>query len=479
MKPLLVIALMLVAVTAHAAPPSSIRQGPFAHMRASWTMDLPKGSSGYGFAFVAADEYPSGIPSLADWVEPNLHGSLGIGFDAKDPKTKNAFNADGNIYGRPEREVSLHWNGVEIANRLSPVEFREGAHKVRVSADAVVGGLNVTVLVDGTPVYRNYFVPGAAPFAFRSVFATGQSDPFAGVAGVDVDGFGALPPAKAPLNVVALDKALNDKEHQTLTSLVDFPAETAAIGRVTCTLTLGETPNGVDPWDRMAALYVYDDAGKRIEVLRYMTPYDRGYSWTVDVTDYLPILTGKRKVELCCETWGAGWLVSADFHFYPGEMKRRPVAVHTLYDATPVIGQADKPLAAAIRPTSVALPPGATDAKLRFIVTGHGQAPNTENAAEFIALNRTVKINDRSVTNLLWKTDNYLNPCRPQGGTWKYDRAGWGPGDVVTPWDLYITPDLKDGRARVSYSIAPYTNKTPDHGNPARQWITGQVIYYR
>src|SRR3712207_7924990 len=33
--------------------------------------------------------------------------------------------------------------------------------------------------------------------------------------------------------------------------------------------------------------------------------------------------------------------------------------------------------------------------------------------------------------NILWKTDNYLNPCRPQGGTWKYDRAGWAPGDIV------------------------------------------------
>jgi hypothetical protein len=199
----------------------------------------------------------------------------------------------------------------------------------------------------------------------------------------------------------------------------------------------------------------------------------------VDVTDYLPLLTGKRKVVLWCETWAAGWLVTADFRFYPGPLKRRPVAVETLYNATPVIGQADKPFAAAIPPKTLALPPGASAAKLRFVVTGHGQGPNTDNAAEFVALERTVHVNGRAVSDLLWKTDNYLNPCRPQGGTWKYDRAGWGPGDVVTPWDLDITPDLADGRARVSYTIAPFVNKTPDPGNPARQWITGQVIYYR
>lgn len=465
------------AVPSLAEPP----QGPANHTRIAWTMRLPEGSPGYGMALLSTEAYPedAALPQLSAWEEPNLKSTLAVGFDARDPKTDNPFNADGNIYGRPEREVSLHWNGVEIANRLSPVEFRGGAHEVAVGVDAVVGGLNVTVLIDGTAVYRNYFVPGAAPYRHRPVFAAGTGKAFSGVSDVRVAARGVPLPSPPPVRVLALDRALNDKDHHTITNAVDFPAHTDNTGRVTLTLTLADTPNGVDPWDRMAALYVYDDAGRRVEVLRYMTPYRRGYSWTVDVTDYLPVLTGRRKVELWCETWGAGWLVSADFHFYPGPLKRRPVAVETLYDATAVIGEADRPFSAAVPPRHIAPPPRATHAKLRFVVTGHGQAPNTDNAAEFIALDRTVQVNDRRETNLLWKTDNYLNPCRPQGGTWKYDRAGWGPGDVVAPWDLDVSNDLQAGKARIAYTIAPYVNKTPDRGNPARQWVTGQVVYYR
>jgi hypothetical protein len=481
MKILLITALLLAAAAARADGPPATGQGPHAHTRAAWTMRVPSDSDGFGFALLNTREYAEGdaIPRIPHWEEPNLKGSLGIGFDTKDPKTDNAFNADGNIYGRPEREVSLHWDGREIANRVSPVEFREGSHRVEMSMDAVTGGSNVTVRIDGEPVYLNYFVAGAAPYRFRPAFGIGGGDAFAGVSDVRVSGRGAPPPSPPPARVRAFDAALNDKDHQTLANTVDFPARTDDIGRVTCTLTLGETPNGVDPWDRMAAIYVYDDAGRRVEVLRYMTPYDRGGEWTMDVTDYLPLLSGRRKVVLWCETWGAGWLATVEFHFYEGTLERRPIAVETIYDATVPIGDAAQPFGDAIRPRTVTLPRGAKSAKLRFVVTGHGQGPNTDNGAEFIALDRTASVDGKTFTNLLWKTDNYLNPCRPQGGTWKYDRAGWGPGNVVDPWDLDITPQIADGTATIGYTIGPYVNKTPDKGNPARQWITGQVIYYR
>ncbi len=46
---------------------------------------------------------------------------------------------------------------------------------------------------------------------------------------------------------------------------------------------------------------------------------------------------------------------------------------------------------------------------------------------------------------MLWKTDCYLNPNRPQFGTWKFSRAGWAPGDVVRPWWIDLTPKLEPG----------------------------------
>ena len=89
-------------------------------------------------------------------------------------------------------------------------------------------------------------------------------------------------------------------------------------------------------------------------------------------------------------------------------------------------------------------------------------------------------MNDASFENQLWKEDNYLNPCRPQGGTWKFDRAGWGPGDVVHPWDIDITSCVKKGETNeFRYANAPWENKTPNMGFLAQHWVEAQVISYR
>ena len=75
-------------------------------------------------------------------------------------------------------------------------------------------------------------------------------------------------------------------------------------------------------------------------------------------------------------------------------------------------------------PRDVALPDWAVGARLRAVVTGHGMSPNSGNAAEFMPLGRTLTLDGVAHHDVLWKDDNDLNPCRPQGGTWKYDRAG-------------------------------------------------------
>ena len=69
-------------------------------------------------------------------------------------------------------------------------------------------------------------------------------------------------------------------------------------------------------------------------------------------------------------------------------------------------------------------------------------------------------INGLTQSQRLWKEDNYLNPCRPQGGTWKYDRAGWGPGDIVRPWEFLVgfTPETRPETLSISYALDPYVN---------------------
>ena len=89
--------------------------------------------------------------------------------------------------------------------------------------------------------------------------------------------------------------------------------------------------------------------------------------------------------------------------------------------------------------------------------TGHSQV------GEFTPSARTARLRDGGgedaarFENVLWKTDCYLNPNRPQFGTWKYSRAGWAPGDVVRPWWIDLTPHLQPGsEAALRYEPEPY-----------------------
>jgi hypothetical protein len=441
----------------------------------SWKITLPGDSPGYSVAVLPSADYV--VPEVADQVELNIPGVFAVGVDTLNPPNRDPFNADGNIYNRPQREISLHWNGVEVANRPCPAELKgPKGHSVKVRVEHVVGGANVTVEVGKTAVYDRFFVPDLR-LRTRVAYSTGKIP----LEDVKLNWSGPeLKPAPEPVHVRAFDKAVNDKANHRQTAEVTFPETTKGIGRVICTLTLAATPNGIDPWDRVAHLFLYDEKGERFEILRYITPYRKGWTWKADVTDLMPLLVGKKKMEIFCETYAEGWLVSVDFDFYPGPLEKVPYKVVNLWNVTAEIGQAEKPFEKAVPPMMLTVERDAKQVKARFCVTGHGMSPNTDNAAEFIKLWRRLYVGEKMYENALWKDDNYLNPCRPQGGTWKYDRAGWAPGDVVAPWTVDITRDVKRGEpAALRYEIQPYVNKTPERGNPARHIIASQVIFYR
>jgi hypothetical protein len=106
----------------------------------------------------------------------------------------------------------------------------------------------------------------------------------------------------------------------------------------------------------------------------------------------------------------------------------------------------------------VDIDPGAEAAKVRAIVTGHGQG-NTDNAAEFSYKWHKWIVNGQEYEHYLWRSDCNQNPCRPQGGTWSYSRAGWCPGDKVTPWDSDISDVATPGTTiEINYDIQPYVN---------------------
>jgi len=198
------------------------------------------------------------------------------------------------------------------------------------------------------------------------------------------------------------------------------------------------------------------------------------------VSDFRSLLRGRRRIQQVCGTQGEGWVVTVQFDFYPGPAERLAYKVINLWSGAPEIGNPDKPVSDFYVPRTIKLDPRTIAAKVRVVVTGHGMSPNTDNAGEFMPLGRTLRINGHAFRNILWKTDNYLNPCRPQGGTWKYDRAGWAPGDVVRPWEIDATPCIgRDRTLRVEYELDTYINK-----NRGKTWAPthvteAQVILYR
>ena len=89
--------------------------------------------------------------------------------------------------------------------------------------------------------------------------------------------------------------------------------------------------------------------------------------------------------------------------------------------------------------------------KVWTTTTGHSQV------GEFTPSKRVLVCGEARFEDTLWRTDCYLNPNRPQFGTWKYPRAGWAPGDVVRPWWVDLTPHVEPGATvEIRYEPRPY-----------------------
>lgn len=447
----------------------SLAPVPRAFSQVEFDLAIPRSSQGFSVVQGRAGE-------LADPAEPNLPGVFAVGFDTSSPHEKDIFRGSGNIYRRPEREVSLHGNGRELDNRLSPAEIGGGVpRRFRVRLDAVPGGSEVTVEVAGTKVYDRQFVAGVKPASGWSMVVPKGTSPVL----LRATAGRAVPEDKSK-NVVVFEKALNDQDHHRQTQTVDLPTDVSPFARVIATLELSATPKGIDPWDRLASITMKGADGKRYEVLRYITPYRKGWVWRVDLTHLLPILQGKREFQLECETYAQGWLVDFDLEYVEGPLKVRPAEVRQLWSVTAPIGQANLPFEKSVPPQQVDVGQGWRKAEVWSTVTGHGMDPNTDNAAEFLALWRKLTVGGKAHQNTLWREDCYLNPCRPQGGTWKFDRAGWRPGDVVSPWTVDVTKELaRKGPTEFRYEIQPYVNRTPAEGNPARHVIDSVLVLYR
>ncbi|MEX2597808.1 MAG: peptide-N-glycosidase F-related protein, partial [Salibacteraceae bacterium] len=223
-----------------------------------------------------------------------------------------------------------------------------------------------------------------------------------------------------------------------------FPAS-GEYRRILMYYTLGCPSQGCADYDYTTKIEVedpIDDSTSRwVELVRIMTPFsgDKGsqwkHTWVIDVTDYASILNGERSVRAHYGGWADGYIVSIDFDFIEGTPPRNVLDINTVYDGTFRYGFANDPIEDHLVPKDIDIHPDLKSAKFRMLASGHSFGGN-ENCAEFCK--KWYKLyagNSLVEQQTVWRDDCGSNPIEDQPGTWIYNRSGWCPGDITTPYD--------------------------------------------
>jgi hypothetical protein len=260
-------------------------------------------------------------------------------------------------------------------------------------------------------------------------------------------------------------------------------------------LVVGNGSEGCREWDYSCNTIIYDstrtdsilvDDGNgnlvyqtsspvRYEIMSFVTPYGNGLDlgpegkmWQFDVTDFGPILRGKKRIALV----GGGQNqeeMAITFKFITGTPVRevldiRPIWPHKF--SANVNQIADDIL---FEPRNLSFPRGTDQVKLRTIVTGHGQT------GEFSSFQHSLNVNDGEAfyPYSIWTECSDI-PVYPQGGTWLFDRAGWCPGDPSTVHEFFPPADIVSrGSMEVDYNIKDIRNVAE-----ARYIVNNQVVFY-
>lgn len=455
-----------------------------------------EGGDGGSFLFLNTAEYGSRGPApfVSSWVEPNLRQSLAVGIDVHNPKDDEMFSAFGNYQGLPEREVSLHWDGREIVKRVAPSEFRGGYAEFEIAVTHVAGGAEVSVRIGDGKVYDRYFIAGCLPYEKRFAVGAGTRPDLATEMDVrDLQFLEGAPATRrgSPLHVEVFNHVLTDNAKTSFEAEVDLPPAAWEFGRVILTLEIHDAGHSWDEWDRNGHLYVVDDDGKEWDIVPFITSYRTPCHWAVDVTHFRPFLTGKRRFRIAAGTTfykNRGFMMSVSLDYHRGPAELVPYRVEPLWVGTAHYRSAENHFRDFFTPKQVEIDADAKAARLFVTTTGHSQIGEFVPSARTVELRPDAVIPDASVRfeNLLWKSDCYLNPNRPQFGTWKFSRAGWAPGDVVRPWWIDLTPHLAAGKtAEFLYHPSPYdfsgVGKPPSEKeiNQASHVVRAYLILYR
>ena len=260
------------------------------------------------------------------------------------------------------------------------------------------------------------------------------------------------------------------------------------------TLDIHDAGQNWNKWDQTGHLYVIDEDGKEHDIAPFITSYRTPCQWKVDVTHFRPLLAGKVTFKLVAGTSfenSRGYMMSMSLDFYHGIPELESYRIIPLWNGTAHYKSADNHFRDFFTPQTASIDASAREARLFITTTGHtkvGEFTPARRSVIFVPEKTDGPAPEVRFENVLWRTDCYLNPVRPQGGSWKYARAGWAPGDIVRPWWIDLTPHMVPGKtAELHYEPEAYDfsgipeEKQPsdDLVNQAMHIIRSYLILYR
>jgi hypothetical protein len=220
-------------------------------------------------------------------------------------------------------------------------------------------------------------------------------------------------------------------------------------------------------------LYYYKKQPAKFELLSLVTPYGNGLNlgvdgklFTFDVTDFAPILKGRKFLSV---EYGGENQEELDikFLFIKGTPPRKVLDIQNVW--APNRGWfGDIQSDAVFEPRKFTLNPNASSYKLRSAITGHGQN------GEFVPREHFININggNQEFKYDVWKYCG-KNPIYPQGGTWVFDRAGWCPGMASDVHEFEMIPFVTPGQEiEIDYGL------NGEYLSDANYLVSNQLITY-
>lgn len=234
----------------------------------------------------------------------------------------------------------------------------------------------------------------------------------------------------------------------------EFPTHINAYDSLHARLYMTCPPGGCDPYDRWAWIEAKGPDGNWVEIIRYITPFNKACAHEIDLSDYIFMLQGEVDLRMYIETWAGEWQVTLDFEFYRGNNGPKYGSVDVLYNGNYPFGNY-----ANLQPFDTYnhnYPEHTNTSHLNMMVSGHGWGDNnTGNAAEFrLSVHQLYVL---GVDTFEQDTEYNCNPnpdgCSPQPGTWTFNRSGWCPGAISPPYQYDFTPFISNGNIDILYEF--------------------------